>query len=300
MNNIVNMVKYYLLHKNADDSIVLYLKQKIDKSNIEDLIIIQIELLYTDPTDKLVETLVNYINNKINDILRNIELYDLTSLICTLKYKVDTFKNTILLLNDKNTEIFNKIKEKDLNKDGIFDNKDSEVASKLINETQDNIFTINKLNSEIKSINIWLNNLDNSLMKKIKNSSLNILLENYIKELSLINRDDYINNYIKELSNKIDDIILNSDLIDSITNIIPELDKLYNNNSNKKNKLYKLLDYYIDLLNSNIKRDILNLDYEEKIILKEKLNTICYDILHNDTSSDDFKVQVINSYFIYL
>ena len=52
MNNIVNMVKYYLLHKNADDSIVLYLKQKIDKSNIEDLIIIQIELLYTDPTDK--------------------------------------------------------------------------------------------------------------------------------------------------------------------------------------------------------------------------------------------------------
>lgn len=300
MNNIVNMVKYYLLHKNADDSIVLYLKQKIDKSNIEDLIIIQIELLYTDPTDKLVETLVNYINNKINDILRNIELYDLTSLICTLKYKEDTFKNTILLLNDKNTEIFNKIKEKDLNKDGIFDNKDSEVASKLINETQDNIFTINKLNSEIKSINIWLNNLDNSLMKKIKNSSLNILLENYIKELSLINRDDYINNYIKELSNKIDDIILNSDLIDSITNIIPELDKLYNNNSNKKNKLYKLLDYYIDLLNSNIKRDILNLDYEEKIILKEKLNTICYDILHNDTTSDDFKVQVINSYFIYL
>ena len=85
MNNVVEMVKYYLLHKNADDNIVNYLKNKIDDSKIENLIIIQIELLYTDPTDKLVETLVNYINKKINDILINISLTELTSLICTLK-----------------------------------------------------------------------------------------------------------------------------------------------------------------------------------------------------------------------
>lgn len=300
MNNIVNMVKYYLLHKNADDSVIDYLKQKIDKSSVEDLIIIQIELLYTDPTDKLVETLVNYINNKINNILTDISLFDLTNLICILKYRIDKFKERIDLLNNKNKEIFEKIKEKDLNKDNKFDELDSEIASSLINESQDNTFIINRLNSEIKSINIWLINLENSLNKKINNSSLEELLENYIKELSLINRDDYINNYIKFLSNKIEDIIINSNLLDSIVNIITELDRLYNNNSNKRNKLYKLLDYYIDLVDGNIKKNINMLDYEEKLILKEKLNTICYDILHNDTVSDDFKVQVINSYFIYL
>ncbi len=300
MNNIVNMVKYYLLHKNADDSVIDYLKQKIDKSSVEDLIIIQIELLYTDPTDKLVETLVNYINNKINNILTDISLFDLTNLICILKYRIDKFKERIDLLNNKNKEIFEKIKEKDLNKDNKFDELDSEIASSLINESQDNTFIINRLNSEIKSVNIWLINLENSLNKKINNSSLEELLENYIKELSLINRDDYINNYIKFLSNKIEDIIINSNLLDSIVNIITELDRLYNNNSNKRNKLYKLLDYYIDLVDGNIKKNINMLDYEEKLILKEKLNTICYDILHNDTVSDDFKVQVINSYFIYL
>ena len=300
MNNIVNMVKYYLLHKNADDSVIDYLKQKIDKSSVEDLIIIQIELLYTDPTDKLVETLVNYINNKINNILTDISLFDLTNLICILKYRIDKFKERIDLLNNKNKEIFEKIKEKDLNKDNKFDELDSEIASSLINESQDNTFIINRLNSEIKSVNIWLINLENSLNKKINNSSLEELLENYIKELSLINRDDYINNYIKFLSNKIEDIIINSNLLDSIVNIITELDRLYNNNSNKRNKLYKLLDYYIDLVDGNIKKNINMLDYEEKLILKEKLNTICYDILHNDTTSDDFKVQVINSYFIYL
>ena len=300
MNNIVNMVKYYLLHKNADDSVIDYLKQKIDKSSVEDLIIIQIELLYTDPTDKLVETLVNYINNKINNILTDISLFDLTNLICILKYRIDKFKEELDLLNNKNKEIFEKIKEKDLNKDNKFDELDSEIASSLINESQDNTFIINRLNSEIKSVNIWLINLENSLNKKINNSSLEELLENYIKELSLINRDDYINNYIKFLSNKIEDIIINSNLLDSIVNIITELDRLYNNNSNKRNKLYKLLDYYIDLVDGNIKKNINMLDYEEKLILKEKLNTICYDILHNDTVSDDFKVQVINSYFIYL
>lgn len=300
MNNIVNMVKYYLLHKNADDSVIDYLKQKIDKSSVEDLIIIQIELLYTDPTDKLVETLVNYINNKINNILTDISLFDLTNLICILKYRIDKFKERIDLLNNKNKEIFEKIKEKDLNKDNKFDELDSEIASSLINESQDNTFIINRLNSEIKSVNIWLINLENSLNKKINNSSLEELLENYIKELSLINRDDYINNYIKFLSNKIEDIIINSNLLDSIVNIITELDRLYNNNSNKRNKLYKLLDYYIDVVDGNIKKNINMLDYEEKLILKEKLNTICYDILHNDTVSDDFKVQVINSYFIYL
>lgn len=300
MNNIVNMVKYYLLHKNADDSVIDYLKQKIDKSSVEDLIIIQIELLYTDPTDKLVETLVNYINNKINNILTDISLFDLTNLICILKYRIDKFKERIDLLNNKNKEIFEKIKEKDLNKDNKFDELDSEIASSLINESQDNTFIINRLNSEIKSVNIWLINLENSLNKKINNSSLEELLENYIKELSLINRDDFINNYIKSLSNKIEDIIINSNLLDSIINIITELDRLYNNNSNKRNKLYKLLDYYIDLVDGNIKKNINMLDYEEKLILKEKLNTICYDILHNDTVSDDFKVQVINSYFIYL
>ena len=81
MNNIVNMVNYYLLHKNADDSVIEYLKEKINKSNIDELIIIQIELLYTDPGDKLVSGLVNFINSKINDILNNISLDELSESI---------------------------------------------------------------------------------------------------------------------------------------------------------------------------------------------------------------------------
>ena len=246
MNNIVDMVKYYLVHKNADDSIVSYLKDKLNQTKINDLIIIQIELLYTDPTDKLVTNLVSYINNKINIMLSDIKLFQLVNLICELKYNIE------------------------------------------------------KLNSENNSINIWLKNLENSFNKMINNSNLECLLENYISLLALINRDDNINNYISFVANTIDKKIFKNNLIESIVNIIPELDRLYNLNSNKKNKLYKLLDYYIDVLDSDIKNSISNLEYEERLLLREKLETICYDILHNDIDSDDFKVQVINSYFKYL
>ena len=300
MNNVVEMVKYYLLHKNADDNIFNYLKNKIDDSKIENLIIIQIELLYTDPTDKLVETLVNYINKKINDILINISLTELTSLICTLKYKIDTYKNQIEKLQEKNNDNFEKIKTKDLNNDNKFDDKDAKIASDLINETQNNYFIINRLKSEIKSINIWLINLENSLNKKINNSNIEELFENYINLLSYINRDDYINKYIEKISNKLEDNILNVNLLSTITDVIPELDRLYNENSIKKNKLYKLLDYYIDLVDELIKKNINMLNYDEKLLLKDKINVISYEILHNDREDDDFKVQVINSYLRYL
>ena len=300
MNNVVEMVKYYLLHKNADDSIVNYLKNKIDDSKIENLIIIQIELLYTDPTDKLVETLVNYINKKINDILINISLTELTSLICTLKYKIDTYKNQIEKLQEKNNDNFEKIKTKDLNNDNKFDDKDAKIASDLINETQNNDFIINRLKSEIKSINIWLINLENSLNKKINNSNIEELFENNKNLLSYINRDDYINKYIEKISNKLEDNILNVNLLSTITDVIPELDRLYNENSIKKNKLYKLLDYYIDLVDELIKKNINMLNYDEKLLLKDKINVISYEILHNDREDDDFKVQVINSYLRYL
>lgn len=300
MNNIVDMVKYYLVHKNADDSIVSYLKDKLNQTKINDLIIIQIELLYTDPTDKLVTNLVSYINNKINIMLSDIKLFQLVNLICELKYNIEKNKEKILRLESENKNAFDKIKTKDLNNDNIFDKKDNIIAAELINQTQNNIFLINKLNSENNSINIWLKNLENSFNKMINNSNLECLLENYISLLALINRDDNINNYISFVANTIDKKIFKNNLIESIVNIIPELDRLYNLNSNKKNKLYKLLDYYIDVLDSDIKNSISNLEYEERLLLREKLETICYDILHNDIDSDDFKVQVINSYFKYL
>lgn len=300
MNNIVDMVKYYLVHKNADDSIVSYLKDKLNQTKINDLIIIQIELLYTDPTDKLVTNLVSYINNKINIMLSDIKLFQLVNLICELKYNIEKNKEKILRLESENKNAFDKIKTKDLNNDNIFDEKDNVIAAELINQTQNNTFLINKLNSENNSINIWLKNLENSFNKMINNSNLECLLENYISLLSLINRDDNINNYISFVANTIDKKIFKNNLIESIVNIIPELDRLYNLNSNKKNKLYKLLDYYIDVLDSDIKNSISNLEYEERLLLREKLETICYDILHNDIDSDDFKVQVINSYFKYL
>lgn len=300
MNNIVNMVNYYLIHKNADDSVVNYIKNKLNNTNIEDLIVIQIELLYTDPSDKLVSGLLNYINNRVNEILKNIGLYELTNLISHLKDKVKSLENEINKLETKNKEIFEMIKTKDLNNDNKFDNEDSIIASNLINDTQNNEFLINRKKSEINSLGIWLNNLEKSFDKKENTIDLEELLNSYIEQLSIINRDEYINKYIFKTYNKIDSILLNSNLLDTIVNIIPELDRIYNNNSNNKNELYKLLDYYIDLVDLNIKQRINKLDYEEKILLKEKINLIIYDILNNNNPDDDFKVLIINNYIKYL
>ena len=253
MNNIVSMVNYYLIHKNADDSIIYYLKNKLDNTKINDLIIIQIELLFTDPSDRLVSELVNYINNKINDILKHITLFDLASLIGILKHKEDIMLEEIKKLEERNKDIFAKIQTKDLNYDQKFDNKDSKLAGNLINESQTNTFNINRIKSEINSINIWLANLENSFNKKINSADIEELLVSYINELTLINRDDFINKYISKTSTKIDEYILNSNLLDTITNVIPELDRLYNINSSSRNELYKLLDYYIDLIDNKVK-----------------------------------------------
>lgn len=300
MNNIVNMINYYLIHKNADDSVVGYIKNKLNNTNIEDLIVIQIELLYTDPSDKLVSGLLNYINNRVNEILKNISLYELTNLISSLKDKVKSLENEINKLEIKNKEIFEMIKTKDLNNDNKFDNEDSIIASNLINDTQNNEFLINRKKSEINSLGIWLKNLEKSFDKKENTIDLEELLNSYIEQLSIINRDEYINKYIFKTYNKIDAILLNSNLLDTIVNIIPELDRLYNNNSSNKNELYKLLDYYIDLVDLNIKQRINKLDYEEKILLKEKINLIIYDVLNNSNPDDDFKVLIINNYIKYL
>lgn len=300
MNNIVSMVNYYLVHKNADDSIVYYLKNKLDNAKIDELIIIQIELLFTDPSDKLVSELVNYINNKINDILKNITLFDLASLIGILKHKEDAMLDNIKKLEERNKDIFAKIQTKDLNLDQKFDDIDSKIAANLINESQTNTFNIGRSKSEINSINIWLVNLENSFDKKINSVDIEELLVSYINELTLINRDDFINKYISKTSSKIDEYILNSNLLDTITNVIPELDRIYNANSKYKNELFKLLDYYIDLVDSKVKLRINSLDYEEKLILRDKINIICREILSNNNPDDDFKVLVINSYLKYL
>lgn len=300
MNNVVSMVNYYILHKNADDSVVEYIKNKLDKSSIEDLIIIQIELLYTDPCDKLVSNLVNYINLKINVVLKNIELSSLVLLISSLEDKQNNIKNEISIKQEEIDNNFKKIQTKDLNNDNIFDEKDVKIASSLINKNQDNKFFINKLKSEINSIDIWLINLKNSLNKKIVNISLQELINNYINLLNLLNKNDYINELINKISKRIDRILFSTNLLETITDVIPELDRIYNDNSTNKNQIYKLMDYYIDLVDNNIKLRINKLEYEEKVLLKEKINAICYDILHNDIKDDDFKVLVINSYLKYL
>lgn len=300
MNNVVNMVNYYLMHKNADDSIIEYIKNKLSNTNIEELIIIQIELLFTDPSDKLVSNLVSFINNKINKYLKDVDLYELASLISGLKDKKVSLEQENGNLNIKNKNIFETIKTKDLNLDGNFDDDDSKIAAELISQTQDNTFLINRNNSEIKSIDIWLINLENSFNKRLNSETIEELLNSYIKELTLLNRDDFVNKYIDKTSKRIEEYILNSNLLDTITNVIPELDKIYNENAISKNEVYKLLDYYIDLVEYNVKKKINNLDYEEKLILREKIIIICNEILDNDNPNDDFKVQVIKNYLKYL
>ena len=300
MNNVVNMINYYLIHKNADESVIEYIKTKLDSASIEDLIVIQIELLYTDPSDKLVSEFVRFINDKINIILSEIDLYELINLITVLKTKIILIEAEIDRLDNFNKGIFSKIKEKDLNKDDVFDEQDSLIASDLIGKSQDNVFIINKNKSIINSIKIWGINLEGAFNKKLNNSNLNELINSYIKSLNIINRDQFINYYIENLSSKIEKYILNKNIIDMITNIMPELDQMYKNSYNKKDEKYKLLDYYVDVVDNKIKNTINNMIYEEKIILKEKINLISNEILNNDNPNDDFKVLVINSYLIYL
>lgn len=300
MNNVVKMVNYYIIHKNADYSVIEYLKGKIDKSSVEDLIVIQIELLFTDPSDKLVSTLVSYINEKINDILRDIKLVDLASLIGILNTKKSNLIEEIYDIEEENKKLFSKIKNKDFNNFRETNETDNECAGRLISMTQDNIFNINKKKSEINSLGIWLNNLDNSYIKKVNSEDIKELIICYIDELTLLNRDEFINKYIVMISRKIDELLLNNNILDTIVNIMPELDKIYKDNSEEKNEIYKLLDYYIDLINNHIKRKINKLEYEERLLLKDKIKLICKEILENDNEDDDFKVQVINSYLVYL
>jgi len=300
MNNIVNMVNYYIEHKNADGNVIEYIKNKIHGSSIEDLIIIQIELLYTDPSDKLVSELVSYINDIINKSLKEISLYDLASLIGLLHHKKSEIEYEIEDLEILNKEIFEKIKNKDFNDIRNHNETDNDVAARLIDTTQNNLFYINKNKSEINSIGIWLNNLDNSYKKKINNTEIKELLNSYINILTLINRDNFINEYIFKLSNKIDSILLDRNILNLITNVMPELDKIYKENSNERNHLYKLLDYYIDLVDMHIKRVINKMYYEERLLLKDKINLICKEIKENDDPDDDFKILVISSYLRYL
>lgn len=300
MNNIVNMVNYYILHKNADDSVISYIKNKINNSNVEDLIIIQIELLYTDPSDKLVNELVSFINEKINKTLIDITLFDLASLMGILQHKKRDLESHIKDLENNNEVIYEKIKNKDYLSELKQNETESECVARLVDMTQDNVFFINRKKSEIKSLGIWLNNLENSFNKKIKKVEIKELLECYIEALSLINRDDYINAYINKISTRIDSILLHNNILEAITKVMPELDKIYKENSKEKNKIYKLLDYYIDLVDGHIKKKINTLIYEEKLILKEKINIITKEILENDNPDDDFKALVINSYLRYL
>lgn len=300
MNNIVNMVNYYILHKNADDSVISYIKDKITNSEVEDLIVIQIELLYTDPSDKLVSELVSFINEKINKTLNNITLFELASLIGLLEHKKIDKELNIKELEENNELIYEKLKKKDYSNDLNENETESECIARLVDTTQDNMFFINRKKSEIKSLGIWLNNLQNSFTKKVNNGEIKELLECYIEALSLINRDDYINAYINKISTKIDSLLLHNNILEAITKVMPELDKLYKDNSKEKNKMYKLLDYYIDLVDGHIKKKINTLVYEEKLILKEKINIITKEILENDNPDDDFKALVINSYLKYL
>ncbi len=298
MNNIVDMINYYLVHKNADDSIIKYLKNKLDNSNLEDLIIIQIKLLYTDPTDKMVSDLIYYITLRINNILSNIDLYDLSYIISLLNNNKKTLLEEINNLKDNNSEILKRIQKKDFDKDSI--KTDNELASELINKMQTNNFIIDQYNSEIKSIDIWISNLKNCFDKKLNTSKIKQLLENYIHCLALLDRDDFINEFIYKMSSKIDERLLNNNLFETITNIIPELHILYKENSVTKNELYKLIDYYIDIIEINLKQKINKLSHIEKIILKEKLDLICQEFLSNDRKDDDFKALVIKNYLRYL
>ena len=300
MNNIVKIIEYYVNHNNADDSVVQYIKDKLDNCEINDLIIIQIELLFTDPSDKLVSGLVNYITNKINEVLSKISLCELASVISLLeirKKEIDLENNR---LDRHNKSIFSDINARQLDKYIEKDETNDLCVARLISLTQDNIFIIDSNKNKMKSIDIWLNNLINSYTRQVNCCDIKELLECYIDELELFNRDEFINNYINVVLSKIDGIIMRSNLLNAITNVMPELDRLYKETYETDNGIFQLLDYYIDLLDINIKKQINNLEYEEKLLLRDKILLISNNILENNNPDDDFKALIINSYLKYL
>ena len=250
MNSVLNMVNYYKTYDNVDNVIVDYLYSIIDKMSLFELIILEIELLYIESNNTLINILIDHINTNINVEYKSVKLSDLVILIDNLKNK----RNEMYLKNN---------------------------------------------DSIVKSINIWINNIDNNIVKML-NGNLDDLIISYIKMLEYINNSDYINEYINLCSNKIDNILLKSNILNTITDVIPVLHKIYDENYLKDKKLSKLLDYYIDLVDSNIKRRLSKLDYIEKLVLKDKINAISYGILHNNTKSDDFKVMIINNYLKYI
>ncbi len=298
--NIVNMVDYYLVHKNADNSVIEYLKGKLDNSSIEELIIVQIELLYKSLSDKLVTDLVYFITLKVNEILKDMSLYDLANLICSLEVRKSDLENDIKEKNSINDDLFIKINKKDFSEEETADSDDNEIASKYINIIQNNNFNISEIKSKIKSIDIWIKNLDKNYNSKLDSKDLKDLLDSYVKMLPLMNRNDHINKYIISLSTKIDTSIINNNVIDMIININPVLFLMYKENSNEKKELYKLLDYYLSIVELTIKNNINQMLYEERIMLKEKLEVICKELATNDREDDDYKIPIIESYIKYL
>ena len=287
MDNILNMVNYYKKRNNIDDSIVNYLIDIIGKLSPYELIILEIELLYIEEKNKLVNILVNNVNNKLNYILKDINLGDLVILIDKLHKKVNEIE-----INNESINLQDLVNDKNV----VFDIK---LIDKIIHNNINAELNRNKNNNLIKSINIWLANLDNSINKKL-NGSLEELINGYLSIVEYINNSEYINKYLTICSSKIDKIIYNSNTLDIIINVIPVLNKMYSDNYNKDKKMIKLLDYYIDSVDSNIKKRLFKLDYTEKLVLKDKINTICYGILNNNSKDDDFKVMIINNYLIYL
>ena len=85
-----------------------------------------------------------------------------------------------------------------------------------------------------------------------------------------------------------------------IININPVLFLMYKENSNEKKELYKLLDYYLSIVELTIKNNINQMLYEERIMLKEKLEVICKELATNDREDDDYKIPIIESYIKYL
>ena len=287
MDNILNMVNYYKKRNNIDDSIVNYLIDIIGKLSPYELIILEIELLYIEEKNKLVNILVNNVNNKLNYILKDINLGDLVILTDKLHKKVNEIE-----INNESINLQDLVNDKNV----VFDIK---LIDKIIHNNINAELNRNKNNNLIKSINIWLANLDNSINKKL-NGSLEELINGYLSIVEYINNSEYINKYLTICSSKIDKIIYNSNTLDIIINVIPVLNKMYSDNYNKDKKMIKLLDYYIDSVDSNIKKRLFKLDYTEKLVLKDKINTICYGILNNNSKDDDFKVMIINNYLIYL
>lgn len=162
INNIDYIISNYIC-SNYLDELIINLFNKQNKNNDNIYINQLIDIYYINNKFLVDETIINYINNKINDILKNIDSYKKLDDLLNFNSLIVNFYN----IYDYDIKIINKLKQ-----------------------------TYNKYNNIIKYINIYI---DININKKIKSNYIDSLV--FI--INYLDKDIFFKSYQRLLQKRI-------------------------------------------------------------------------------------------------